>query len=292
MSLSSGPRVTRPLLSPPGKANPGGTSKLSTPNLTGPLFPSSTSTRMRTVIPAEVKRPRVSEPLKKPRLRPRKRLAWILVASAGSLAVILALVFTVPLGNGQQKSFTLAQQINNLISTGQLNGVDPAQHNNIPTDIVTTCGGTDLWGTCAAEKLPNGTVGSGDMQPPIKGAVISQAFGLPEYQSWCGCVKPHSGIDLAAPYGTPVTAVDDGQVIWAGWDWSGLGWAVKISHGNFIATVYGHMADYTVDVGQYVKKGQVVGHEGSTGASTGPHLHFMVLIHNAWYDPQNYITLP
>ena len=100
------------------------------------------------------------------------------------------------------------------------------------------------------------------------------------------------GIDLAGAYGSPIMAADTGEVIWTGWDWSGLGWAVKISHGDFIATIYGHMARYIVKVGQYMTKGQTIGYEGSTGASTGPHVHFMVLINNVWVNPQDYVQLP
>jgi murein DD-endopeptidase MepM/ murein hydrolase activator NlpD len=135
-------------------------------------------------------------------------------------------------------------------------------------------------------------MGTGQMQRPLQGAVITQVFGNPEYQQWCGCWKPHTGIDLAAPYGTPVMAADSGQVIWSGWDISGLGWAVKINHGHSIATVYGHLARFVVTVGQDITKGQVIGYEGSTGASTGPHLHFMVLVNNTWVDPTLYVQLP
>jgi len=130
------------------------------------------------------------------------------------------------------------------------------------------------------------------MQRPLKGAVITQPFGHMEYQWWCGCWKPHTGIDLAAPYGSPILAADSGQVIWTGWDWSGLGWAVKINHGHYIATIYGHLARFIVKTGQNVMKGDVIGYEGSTGASTGPHLHFMVLKNNIWFDPTLYMALP
>jgi murein DD-endopeptidase MepM/ murein hydrolase activator NlpD len=135
-------------------------------------------------------------------------------------------------------------------------------------------------------------MGTGQMQRPLQGAIITQVFGHPEYQSWCGCWKPHTGIDLASPYGTPVMAADSGQVIWTGWDISGLGWAVKINHGHYIATVYGHLARFIVNVGQNVMKGQVIGYEGSTGASTGPHVHFMVIVNNIWVDPTLYVQLP
>lgn len=208
-----------------------------------------------------------------------------------------ATFFASPLDLGQH-SQTIVQTIGSFFSTNSLNTFNPTQH--IPTPTATpalltnegSCGGTDIWGTCATAITASGVMGTGQMVHPLSGAVITQAFGRPEYQSWCGCVKPHSGIDLAAPYGTPVTAADSGQVIWTGWDWSGLGWAVKINHGHYIATIYGHLARFIVKVGQNVTKGDVIAYEGSTGASTGPHVHFMVLVNNIWVDPSLSIALP
>ncbi len=259
-----------------------------------------TSARLPTVIPATQKR-RANRPLE-PAIVAQKRvssrrLPWLIVLLTGTLTIILTFAFAIPLGTsgmGQQKTVTLAQGINNLLTTGQFNGsVNMAQHDNgLVASITTSCGGTDIWGTCARALLDNGTVGSGQLQRPIQGAIITQIFANPEYQTWCGCVKPHTGIDLAAPYGTPVTASDSGEVIWIGWDWSGLGWAVKISHGNYIATIYGHLARYIVKVGQYVTRGQTIAYEGSTGASTGPHVHFMVLVNNVWVNPAAYMQLP
>jgi murein DD-endopeptidase MepM/ murein hydrolase activator NlpD len=212
--------------------------------------------------------------------------------------VILASLYVVPLDNGQQ-SHTFVQTISNLIDTGQLNTINPLQHSAPPTPTIPPqmmnegyCGGTDIWGTCATYNTESGVMGTGHMQRPVNGAIITQVFAHPEYQAWCGCWKPHTGIDLAAPYGSPIMAADSGQVIWTGWDWSGLGWAVKINHGNYIATIYGHLERFIVKVGQSVTKGQVIGYEGSTGASTGPHVHFMVLINNIWVDPAQYVQLP
>ena len=293
MLSSPDPRVTRSLPST-GSLQPGDPPQ--TPGLppvarSGPLLSTQTSTRLPTVIPAQKKRRQVRSSEVPGTQRRRRGFAWYAVPVVGALSIVLAFSFAVPLSTGQQKPVTLAQGISNLITTGQFGDVNAAQHGGQQT-ISTNCGGTDIWGTCAKALLDNGSVGSGQMQSPIKGAHISQLFANPEYQVWCGCIKPHSGIDLAAPYGTPITASDNGEVIWVGWDWSGLGWAVKISHGNFIATIYGHMARYVVKAGQYVNKGQVVGYEGSTGASTGPHVHFMVLVHNVWVNPQNYMQLP
>jgi len=220
------------------------------------------------------------------------------VLIGGMLVTILASLFVIPLGNSQHTS-TIAQDISNLFSNSQSNAFGTSQQAITPTvnvissgDSSGSCRGTDIWSTCATYITASGIQGTGQMQRPIQGAVISQVFGHPEYQLWCGCWRPHTGIDLAAPYGTPITAADRGQVTWVGWDWSGLGWAVKINHGNYIATIYGHMDHFIVKVGQNVTKGQIVGYEGSTGASTGPHVHFMVLLHNVWVDPQLYMQLP
>jgi murein DD-endopeptidase MepM/ murein hydrolase activator NlpD len=99
----------------------------------------------------------------------------------------------------------------------------------------------------------------------------------------------HTGVDLAAPRGNPIHAAQTGQVIWAGYDsTNGLGWSVKIDHCNHLSTVYGHMDKLLVTAGQYVTQGQPIGLEGSTGNSTGPHLHYMVEWNNMWLDPMLY----
>jgi murein DD-endopeptidase MepM/ murein hydrolase activator NlpD len=219
--------------------------------------------------------------------------------SGGILVFLLASLFVVPLDAGQHH-LTIAQAIGNLFtnSNGQNTILGTSVEQVTPAGGITdgdsggSCRGKDIWSTCALYVTDSGVEGTGHMQRPIRGAVISQYFAHIEFQAWCGCWKPHTGIDLAAPYGTPIMAADSGQVIWVGWDWSGLGWAVKISHGNYIATIYGHMDHYIVRVGQSVTKGQTIGYEGSTGASTGPHLHFMVLVHNVWVNPMLYVTLP
>lgn len=262
-------------------------------NTTVPMLTqaSSSAYKPRVVIPAENKR--------RPVAHKQRRGSRILIGAV--LACILVLVITTllvaPLGNGQHAQ-NLVQSVNNWFTGGQTGVFMTSQNPVTPTatPALSTnegyCGGTDIWGTCATQIPASGVMGTGQMQRPIIGAVITQPFGHPEYQFWCGCWKPHTGIDLAAPYGTPIMAADTGQVIWTGWDWSGLGWAVKINHGNYIATIYGHMERFIVSVGQNVTKGQVIGYEGSTGASTGPHLHFMVLVNNIWVNPVLYVQLP
>ncbi|MEO7003666.1 MAG: peptidoglycan DD-metalloendopeptidase family protein [Ktedonobacterales bacterium] len=100
----------------------------------------------------------------------------------------------------------------------------------------------------------------------------------------------HTGVDLAAPQGNVIHAAQAGQVVWAGYDaTNGLGWSVKIDHCNHVSTVYGHMLKLLVHTGQYIyDAGTPIGLEGSTGNSTGPHLHFMVEWNNLWVDPMRF----
>jgi murein DD-endopeptidase MepM/ murein hydrolase activator NlpD len=279
--LAYTPIVTRPLTTLPAFS----------PNAT-------TTTRLPTIIPATEKRPSVrSREKMTPPLR-RRRRTTLLSAILSSLVVVIILTFFIaPVDNGQERS-GIAQTLDSFITKGSaFNALIPQQ---LATPTATPslmtgegyCGGTDIWGTCATAVTASGVMGTGTMQKPIQGAIITQPFAHPEYQTWCGCIRPHSGIDLAAPYGTPITAADSGQVIWVGWDWSGLGWAVKINHGHYIATIYGHLDHFIVKVGQNVTQGQIIGYEGSTGASTGPHLHFMVMVNNIWVDPTLYVALP
>jgi murein DD-endopeptidase MepM/ murein hydrolase activator NlpD len=92
-----------------------------------------------------------------------------------------------------------------------------------------------------------------------------------------GGADGHPGIDLGAPMGTPINAAHRGRVIYAGWE-SGYGNFIQIMHENNVVTCYGHLSKILVQVGQYVDTGQEIGLEGSTGHSTGPHLHFEVRI--------------
>jgi murein DD-endopeptidase MepM/ murein hydrolase activator NlpD len=98
----------------------------------------------------------------------------------------------------------------------------------------------------------------------------------------------HPGIDIAAPYGTPIHASGTGVVVIAGWE-GGYGNYTCISHGGGIATCYGHQSAIYVSVGQHLVQGQVIGAEGSTGYSTGPHVHFEVRVNNTPNNPRNFI---
>ena len=135
---------------------------------------------------------------------------------------------------------------------------------------------------------------TGTLSYPLSDYVFTQAFGcspfaFEPYDANLGCPY-HNGIDLAAPLGTPLHAADGGTVVFAGWCDCGLGYYVEIDHGNGIATICGHMNALYVSTGQTVAKGEVIGEVGSTGASTGPHTHFMVKVDGVPVDPLGYLS--
>jgi biotin carboxyl carrier protein len=115
------------------------------------------------------------------------------------------------------------------------------------------------------------------------------SLGFYSYDPSWGC-SVHDGVDLAAPSGTPLVAVQSGTVVAAGWCDCGLGYYVEIDHGDGLHTVYGHMASQPyVSVGQQVAQGEVIGPVGSTGLSTGPHVHFMVRLNGVSQNPNDYL---
>jgi murein DD-endopeptidase MepM/ murein hydrolase activator NlpD len=126
--------------------------------------------------------------------------------------------------------------------------------------------------------------GSGVLIWPLQGRITSP-FGA--IRRWGGGYR-HTGIDIAAPYGSPIAAADHGEVIFAGW-WDGYGKAVVIDHGRGRSTVYAHLSRIYVQVGNVVAKGQTIGLAGSTGYSTGPHLHFEVRINGVPVNPIRFL---
>ena len=113
--------------------------------------------------------------------------------------------------------------------------------------------------------------GTGQLGWPVSGEITSP-YGYRVHPIW-GTTMYHSGIDIGVDEGTPVHAADSGVIVWSGW-MGGYGYAVVIDHGNGLSTLYGHNSELAVDEGQSVSKGQVVAYAGSTGNSTGPHVHF------------------
>nr|PZN37257.1 MAG: hypothetical protein DIU70_12990 [Bacillota bacterium] len=98
----------------------------------------------------------------------------------------------------------------------------------------------------------------------------------------------HGGIDIAANYGDPVRATADGVVVFAGWLQGGYGWTVKIDHGYGFQTLYAHNQRLLVRVGDRVRRGDVIARVGSSGASTGPHVHYEVHLWGQRVNPLDY----
>jgi murein DD-endopeptidase MepM/ murein hydrolase activator NlpD len=123
---------------------------------------------------------------------------------------------------------------------------------------------------------------------PMAGARVTQLFGPTDFllEPPLGPYKHfHSGLDMAAPFGTTVTAAADGVVVAVGHTKVGYGNYVVIAHGGGVMTLYGHLLETNVDVGNKVLRGQRIGLEGSTGWSTGAHVHFELRVNDSVVDP-------
>jgi murein DD-endopeptidase MepM/ murein hydrolase activator NlpD len=149
----------------------------------------------------------------------------------------------------------------------------------------------DFIGTGAAEFFKSIGIGGSDfngLTVPVDGAITS-GFG---YRDDVGDVGSsyHQGIDIGAAEGTPVGAAGAGTVVQAGWN-GGYGNSVTIDHGNGLETLYGHLSEILVSVGDLVSQLQTIGLVGSTGNSTGPHLHFSVIQNGEMVDPSSLFGL-
>lgn len=122
--------------------------------------------------------------------------------------------------------------------------------------------------------------GSGQLAWPVRGS-ISSGFGV-RYG------RMHTGIDITSSSGTPIAAAESGRVISAGWG-GAYGRMVDIDHGGGVVTRYAHMSRIAVSVGQEVNRGELIGYVGSTGNSSGPHLHFEVIVNGSQLNPINYL---
>ncbi|MCS6835219.1 MAG: peptidoglycan DD-metalloendopeptidase family protein [Anaerolineae bacterium] len=207
----------------------------------------------------------------------------------------------VVLGTRNETIASIAEQYQ-VTPTQLINSPYSNLYDRLPNDVLP--GGTRLF-------IPGGKGETIAWNPPSEtkrdasGAIISYTFAAGQPGS-CGAVAPgggsawtnplpngtwmrgfyvgHSGIDLAAPPGTPIYAANSGPVLFSGYsDW-GYGQTVVLAHGPF-STLYAHMSSRSVSCGQFVSAGQVVGTVGSTGNSTGPHLHFEIRYADQPQDP-------
>lgn len=131
-------------------------------------------------------------------------------------------------------------------------------------------------------RAPSEGLGSMPEGLPLAGR-LSSSYGL-RVHPILGGLRWHGGVDLAAPAGTPVRATSDGVVERAAWS-GGYGLMVELDHGQGTESLYGHMERITVAAGQSVKKGDLLGYVGSTGLSTGPHLHYEIRRGGHTVDP-------
>jgi murein DD-endopeptidase MepM/ murein hydrolase activator NlpD len=122
---------------------------------------------------------------------------------------------------------------------------------------------------------------------PVDGAHLTSPFGMREHPI-SGGMREHKGVDLAAAIGMSIYATADGVVSRADW-FSGYGLYVSIEHGGNIETRYGHMSRLNVAAGQQVRKGDIIGFVGTTGHSTGPHVHYEVRIGGQPVNPVPYM---
>jgi murein DD-endopeptidase MepM/ murein hydrolase activator NlpD len=129
-------------------------------------------------------------------------------------------------------------------------------------------------------------VGSGRFLYPVRGPITSP-FGYRTHPI-LGTTRFHSGLDFGVDHGTPILAAGNGVVIVAEW-YGGYGNCLIIQHGNELSTLYGHCSKLLVNQGDPVRQGQVVAEVGSTGMSTGPHLHFEVRQAGTTVDPLGYL---
>lgn len=134
-----------------------------------------------------------------------------------------------------------------------------------------TSNGRGEWIDAANVKRPEPT--SSGLMMPVDGHITSY-FGY-RYHPILHFTRFHAGLDIGASWGSPIVAAGDGRVVAAGWA-GGYGREVQIAHGGGLISLYGHMSEIVAEPGSFVRQGQVIGYVGSSGLSTGPHVHFEV----------------
>ena len=165
---------------------------------------------------------------------------------------------------------------------------DPNGNNSGTNNGSTNSGSSGGGNSSSGGSSSNVTVGSSWLVP-CSYRMVSSPFGFRESPT-TGASKYHQGVDLAAPAGTPIIASRGGTVTVAGYS-NSAGYYVTINHGDGFSSIYMHMTNYVVSSGQKVNQGQTIGYVGSTGISTGNHLHFGIAQNGAYVNPCNYVGL-
>lgn len=179
----------------------------------------------------------------------------------------------------------------------------PVNHLNAGSNLIP---GTQLFVPKGVRQITYNAIQLSDTQPASaalsRKAVLSQAIAPVSPVSAGGAFMwptqgaitqgffwGHGGLDIANAMGVPVLASDNGTVRYAGWDDTGYGWLVEIDHGNGFTTLYAHLNEFPVEVGQSVMRGQLIGLMGSSGRSTGPHTHFEIRYNGVPQNPLFYL---
>ena len=220
---------------------------------------------------------------------------WFLVVSncrfrgmsalAGSLALGAALLATPAFANSAANADISAPlRAQAAAAIGQPSG-DQQFHNLF---ISLQGGGDKIAGFAAAGGATVPQSVSIPSMMPVEGTHLTSEFGM-RWHPVLGGRRPHKGVDLAGPVGTPVHATADGIVGRADW-FSGYGLYIQLEHGGALETRYGHMSRLNVEAGQTVHKGDVIGYIGATGRTTGPHLHYEVRVAGLAVNPIPYMS--
>jgi murein DD-endopeptidase MepM/ murein hydrolase activator NlpD len=166
-------------------------------------------------------------------------------------------------------------------AANEWNGLQPPNYTITPGTRLIVAGGTKPYVpklvTAYTGPIPSGARGTGRFQWPVIGR-ITQDY-------WYG----HRALDIAAPTGSGVYAADAGFISFVGWTDVGYGYLIRVDHGNGFATWYGHLSGFNVVLGQAVKRGDLIGYVGSTGNSSGPHLHFEIRTGEGLVNPRFYL---
>ena len=134
----------------------------------------------------------------------------------------------------------------------------------------------------------NNPTSNATWRTPVSGYTLTSTFGMRKHPVY-GTMRMHNGIDMACAEGTPIYATRAGRVTTTSYQAGGAGYYVSINHLDGFSSIYMHMTHYVVSAGQSVSQGQLIGYVGSTGVSTGPHLHFGISYAGTYVNPLAYI---
>jgi murein DD-endopeptidase MepM/ murein hydrolase activator NlpD len=163
------------------------------------------------------------------------------------------------------------------LAVGSLLVIPGAVLPELPPKVVPTASSDDNTGETYTAAPSNNAPGTGQLIWPVSGMISQRAH------------SGHMAIDIAGAVGTPVVAADSGTVTLVSWMTTSYGYHIIIDHGNGLETLYAHLSEIDVEVGQVVNQGDVIGKRGNTGRSTGPHTHFEVRVDGVQRDPMDYL---